>query len=293
MAVISYRELPRVFEREVGKEPLLQRRLVATLSDDTVTGNATDAIPILQGVLATTAFGVPHPDLSGWKLKKVRVEEGYEGSPWHALVVADYGTIDPNSILVPTSRAADWAFEATGQDVPALYYYAGSGNGMMRPLTNSAFDYFQGLTTREQLTRATATLNYASFPTSQMSATNSVNNAAFFGGPAHCWLVEGVDAVLTREEFGGTVYEFWRTTIKLLYRQTGWNLQLPDVGFNILAGQQKRRAMVFDEQNLEWIPSANPVGLNGSGGQTFGAPSILVRRVYPETDFSSIFPVPP
>jgi len=59
------------------------------------------------------------------------------------------------------------------------------------------------------------------------------------------------------------------------------------VGFNFIAGGEKRRAMVFDFQNGEWIASPNPVGLDGSGGQTLGAPAILTRRVNPRADFST------
>jgi hypothetical protein len=56
---------------------------------------------------------------------------------------------------------------------------------------------------------------------------------------------------------------------------------------------QKRRVMTFDFENSEWIPSPVPMGLNGSGAQTFGAPSILTRRIYREIDFSTYFGTPP
>jgi len=80
---------------------------------------------------------------------------------------------------------------------------------------------------------------------------------------------------------------YFATTATLAFRQSGHNLLIPDVGFNFIAGGEKRRAMVFDFQNGEWIASPNPVGLNGSGGQTLGAPAILTRRVNPRADFST------
>ncbi len=300
MSVQAYRELPRLFEREVGQSPTLIRRFVVTLSDDTLadtdgtgTGNPTTALTALGEVFGSTSYGLPHPEFSTYSLRKVRCEEGYEGSPYHMLVTGEYGVIDSDLVLAPASRSVQWTFQSVSQDVPALFYYSGSGNGTQYPLTNSAYDYFQGLTARENLVRASATKNYSSFPTSQMSATNSVNNATYFGGAAHCWIVEGVNTELQREEFGGTIVLFWRTTIQLLYRQTGWNLLLPDVGFNFISGGQKRRAMVFDFQNAEWVASPGPVGLDGSGNQTGGAPAILTRRIYPEADFSTLFPTPP
>jgi len=51
--------------------------------------------------------------------------------------------------------------------------------------------------------------------------------------------------------------------------------------------------MVFDFQNSEWVATANPVGLDGNGGQTLGAPAILNRRICPEKDFSSLFGTAP
>lgn len=300
MSVQSFRELPRLYEREVGQSPTLVRRFVVTLSDDTLVdttgageGNPTDTLLALGEVFGATSFGLAHPEFSSYTLKKVRCEEGYEGSPYHMLVVGEYGVIDSDLVLSPASRSVQWTFEATGQDVPALFYYSGAGNATQYPLTNSAYDYFQGLTTREQLVRARAVKNYSAFPTSQMGATNSVNNATYFGGAAHTWLVEGVNTELVREEFAGSLVTYWKTTIQLLYRQTGWDLLLPDVGFNFLSGGQKRRAMVFDFENAEWIASPGPVGLDGAGNQTLGAPAILTRRVYPEANFTSLFPVPP
>ena len=48
-----------------------------------------------------------------------------------------------------------------------------------------------------------------------------------------------------------------------------------------------------DFENGEWIPSANPVGLNGSGAQTGSYPAILERRVLPEAAFTGLFGSPP
>jgi len=81
--------------------------------------------------------------------------------------------------------------------------------------------------------------------------------------------------------------------IDLAYRQSGWLLQLPDVGWNFLSGSEKRRAMVFDFRNGEWVASPNPVALDGNGNQTSGRPEILYRRVNPFIDFAQVFGTPP
>jgi hypothetical protein len=51
--------------------------------------------------------------------------------------------------------------------------------------------------------------------------------------------------------------------------------------------------MVFDFENGEWVASANPVGLDGSGNQTFGLPALLQRRVNQVSDFTELFGEPP
>jgi hypothetical protein len=77
-----------------------------------------------------------------------------------------------------------------------------------------------------------------------------------------------------------------------MYRQTGWVLQLPDVGWNYLRDGQKRRAMVFDFENGEWVASANPVGLY-LGEQVSGQPDVLPRRVNQVANFTTLFGTPP
>ena len=84
-------------------------------------------------------------------------------------------------------------------------------------------------------------------------------------------------------------------SVELLYRQTGWNLLIPDVGFNFIANGEKRRAMVLDNQNNEWLASSDPVALDGQGGLAAAgqAPAILTRRLYRRIDFNTYFGSPP
>ena len=89
------------------------------------------------------------------------------------------------------------------------------------------------------------------------------------------------------------LYRYWAVKVEILFRQTGWPLQLPDVGFNFLSGGQKRRGMVLDFENAEWVASPGPIGLDGSGNQTLGAPEILTRRVHREVNFNAYFGAPP
>lgn len=291
MSFVSKKELPRKAVYEIGKTRELTCEFVLVLSDDSLASPVTESAVL---VAASLDIGQVHPTYGGkYKVRKLTYTEGHEGSPYHAHVLCEYGIVLDNELLAPTARASLWSFSSAPGEVPALYYYSGSGNGTKYPLTNSAYDYFPGLATQEALVTVSVTKNFASLPSTWIAAQNFVNDSTYLGCPSHSIKVEKVDVAVEREEFGGVVQAFWKATAELRYRQSGHNYQLPDVGFNFLDGGEKHRCMVFDFQNDEWIPSPNPVGLDGSGAQTGGAPSILNRRVNPETDFESLFGTPP
>lgn len=293
--VASAKELGRTFEREVTRPAIAKRRWVCVLTDAALDGGG----PAFQDILTATtggSFGASHPDaaLAGWKLRKVNHTEVYEGDPYKIEVVAEYSTVRDEELVAPTSRPTLFDnFETQPLEVPALFYYDGSGNGTTRPLTNSAYDYFPGLTTQESLVRFQIKRNFPSFPDAWLQATNFVNNGTYFGCSQHTLLVAGVSVNYAYEEFAGVMHKYWAAVANIIYRESTHKLQLPDIGWNFLVGNEKRRAMVFDFQNGEWIASPNPVGLDGSGGQTLGAPEILDRRVNPEISFMSLFGSPP
>lgn len=291
MAVVSWRELPRTVERRFGERFVAERQFV--LTHDGTPPDGDDAL----SEVGIASFGTAHPDYALIGVTGVSLEENYEDSQYHTLLSVEYGgdvADDPDAFVAPTLRPAKWTFTTQGTTVPALYYYQGSGNGTQRPLTNSAFDYFEGLTTDEAQCKVVIRENRATFPNAlAIALTNTINSSPWIDGATHCWKCQGINGELKFEIFGETRYRYWEVTVELLFRQTGWPLQLPDVGFNYLSGGQKRRAMVFDFENAEWVASPGPVGLDGSGNQTGGAPAILTRRVHREVNFNSYFASPP
>jgi hypothetical protein len=297
MGVASYHELARTFENELGGQPKAVRTWAVTLTDDTLQNNPTTHGTVITE-LGLDNYGTAHPDIANAYvgLRKATVTERYSDSPYHMLVVAEYGVISANELLAPTSRTAEWSFESKPSQVAALYYWDGTTR---RALTNSAFDYYEGLTTEELIVIAKVTKNYSDFdaangPQDLINATNKLNSGLYLGCPVHTWKVAGVSTEYVTEIYNNVAHQYWRTTSELQFRQSTWNLFLPDVGWNFIAGGQKRRAMVFDFENGEWVASANPVGLNGSGGINFTAtPFINERRVCEEVNFSPLFGTPP
>jgi hypothetical protein len=302
MAIVSSKELARTYEREVGKPAIVKRRFVVVLSDDTLTTTRPDETEIIAAALGVPVvdgfvqlFGLSYPSLPAWKSRKVYINEGFEGSPYHVEVAVEYGVVLPNELLSPVDRAVVWNFEASAGDYPALFHYgeSGAGNGTKNPLTNSAYDYFPGLMTQESLVRATVQKNFAALPSSWFAVNNFVNSDTYLGCGPGTLRVAGITANRVTEVYGASEVSYWSATATIVFRQSGHQLQLPDVGWNFLDGGQKRRAMVFDFNNSEWIASPNPVGLNGSGAQTGGQPAILQRRVNPEAAFLAVFGTAP
>lgn len=289
MSIVSTKELARTFEIEVGKPAIVKRQWVCVLSDDTLTTTRPTEVEIVQATLGVSGgifAGVAHPTLGGWKSRKISINEGFESSPYHIEVVVEYGVVLANELLSPVDRAPVWNVEASSGDYPALFYYDGADRV---PLTNSANDYFPGLMTQESIVRATVQKNFAAFPTSWYTANNHVNSDGYLGAPAGALRVGGISTNYVTEVFYTSEVSYWSSTATILYRESGHALQLPDIGWNFISGGQKRRAMVFDFENSEWVASPTPVGLNGEGAQTGGAPAILTRRVNPQTSFSALF----
>lgn len=300
MAVASSNELARTYETEIGGAPKAVRTWAVTLTNNTLANSPTTHAAVISH-LGLDNYGAAHPEFDGLSssiflgMRKFTLTERFQDSPYHIQVVAEYGPVSSNELLAPTSRTSEWTFESQPSEVPALYYWDGSTR---KPLVNSANDFYEGLTTLEQMVRATVRKNYADFdaangPLAILGATNKVNASTYLGTPAHTWKCAGVNTSYITEIHNGTVYQYWQTTSELQFRQSTWNLFLPDVGWNFLDGGQKRRAMVFDFQNGEWVASPNPVALDGSGGQSSGLPFIHERRVLETANFTTLFGVPP
>ena len=287
MAIISYREvIPRTASHKFGESPTAERKYIVTVDEPTPTQNIINAV----GILHASA----HPEFSYLKCLNIQVTET---DRHHAEITYSYELpkqeeLDPN----PLARPDVWSFSTGGSQVPALVYYDGSGNSNKKPLQNTAKDFFEGLTTLEAEVRASISGNRATFPLANAAAvTNSVNSSSYLGGAAHTWLCAGISGQQATEVVNDVELRYWQITVELVYRASGHDLLLPNVGWNYLEGGEKKRVWVKDPESGEKVASGSPRALTTAGGlkDDDQEPDILTRRVYPEADFSNYFGTPP
>lgn len=291
MAVIGFREvLPRTASHKFGEAPTAELKFVATVDAPTPTQTVVGAIGIFHGAV--------HPEFLYLRCNELSVTEP---DRHHVEVTYKYELPkqedqDPN----PLARPDVWSFSTGGSQVPALSYYHGTGNDDIRPLQNTAKEYVEGLTTLEAEVRASIAGNRATFPLADAAAvTNCVNASAYLGGAPYTWQCAGISGQQATEVVNDVELRYWQITVELVYRRSGWNLLIPNVGWNYLEGGEIKRAWVRDPETGEKIASGTPRALNAAGGlKAEGqAPDILGDgsglRVHPAVDFSTYFGTPP
>lgn len=290
MAVLSYREvLPRTAQHRFGESPTADIKYVATLDQPTATQTVVNTIGIFHGA--------PHPELSYLRCLNIAVNETdkYHIELTYSFEVPKQENLDPN----PLARPDVWSFATGGAQVPALTYFEGNGNNNIKPLQNSAKEYFEGLTALEAEVRATISSNRANFPLAVAAAvTNCVNSQPFLGGPKYSWQCAGITGQPAVEVVNDVEIRYWQITSEVVYRRSGWNLLVPDVGWNYLENGQLKRAWVRDPDSGEKVPSGSPRALQPNGDlKPEGQPPTIMGngeglRVFPAVDFSQYFGTP-
>jgi hypothetical protein len=287
MAVLAWREvLPRTFSHRFGESPTAETKVIATVDEPTATQSVINAVGV--------AHGDPHPEYAFLRMLDASLAEldRHHVEITYRYELPRQENLDPN----PLARPDVWSFSTGGAQVPALTYYTGSGNSDLRTLVNTANDFFEGVTALESEVRASISGNRSTFPlATAANVTNCINASTYLGGAAHTWQCAGISGQQASEVVNGVEIRYWQVTAELVYRRSGWDLQLPNVGWNYIIGGKRRRAYVIDWDNAEFLPSATPRPLTESGNIKAGDeyPDILVRRVYPEVDFSTYFGTPP
>ena len=286
----------RGVEQKFGEPPRHTRKFRAV--QEIIPGLTTTRSDVTKYINASV--NSPHPEFPGCVLTEYSSQETVEDTERSKQFITEISTVysippqeQDTPDQHPLTRPDTWSFQTQGASISALYYFDGND---LKPLTNSAGDYIKGLQGDEAQTKVVIKGNRAVFPSAIATAlTNCVNDTAWLGGGQDQWKCQGISGQLKYESVNEILVRYWEVSVELLYRQTGWNLLIPDVGFNFIAGGQKRRAMVFDPENNQWIASADPVALDGAGGQKAAgqAPEILTRRLYRRINFNTYFGSPP
>lgn len=286
MAVIAVREATgRSLTHQFGESPTAERRFILTLdSPDTPTQQIINA----GGVLHLS----PHPEYTYLSCTNATITEN-SPTPYHAEVVYSYSVPEqserqPN----PLARPDVWSFSTSGAAIPAFYYFDGD---TPKVLVNSAGDFFEGAMSDESEVRATIQSNRPEFPLGLASqVTNCVNSDGYLDAPQYHWKCAGISAAQATEVVNEVEVRYWQITAELIFRQTGWELQLPNVGYNVIEAGKKIRGYVLDpDDKTTRIPCANPIALNSDGTIKSGAPDILKRRVHRAVPFAPLFGSPP
>jgi hypothetical protein len=294
MAVLSYREvLPRTLSHKFGEAPTAELKYVCTLDGATNTQDIINTVGIFHGAA--------HPEFSYLLCLNVAVSET---DAFHAEVT--YSFESPQEGIQefqtsPLSRADIWSFSTSGISVPCFRYYNGSGNGDIKPLINSAGDIIEGAQSIEGELKLSIAGNRATFPIANaVAVTGALNSDSFLGAAAYQWMCHGISGQPAVEVVNGQEVNFWQVTAELSFKASGYQLYLPNVGWNYVSGSSKKRCYVFEEGGTDKIASASVMALNDDGSIRFntdftgsGAPTILSRRVNPAVAFATYFGTPP
>jgi hypothetical protein len=283
MSVIAVREvLPRTLTHEIEKDPRATIKYSLTVDAPVTHREALNSVGI--------SHGSPHPDLPDIVCTEISIDEP---DPYHVDITYTFDE-NPQPELEdeepPDIEGLKWTFSVGGAEIPTLSYYEGAGNANVKELVNAAGDFFEGITIRECEIRASVEFPTQSFALGTASQfVNHVNSQPFLGGGPGQWLCTGITAN-SEPAPTGLVY---RTSVEFVYRASGWNLILPDAGFNFIDpedGQYKRARVFFDDgQEYRLVPSAGPVALEADGSMRSTGVRLLSRRVYPEADFRELF----
>lgn len=285
MSVLSFREVVgRTLSHRFGEPPTAERKFVLTLDNTAPTvAEAANAVGIFHGS--------PHPEYPFMTMVDAQMTEG-SPSPFHAEITYRYELLEPDERDPnPLARPDVWSFTTSGTSVPALFYYDGTTK---KPLVNSAGDAFEGVTTDEAECRASISGNRPVFPlATAVAVTGAINSDTYLGASAYSWKCVGISGQQQSEMVDDVEVNYWAISIELAYRQAGWTLQLPDVGFNFLDGNQRKRCYVLNDDG-EKVDSVTPMPLqtDGSMKNPDDPPDIIERRVNPEVSFSSYFGTP-
>jgi len=266
--------------------------------------------PSLPLIAAATgiAWRDVHPDDANAYLVDSNTRQEGE-SPFHYRVTYTYRFLD-ESDKIPWLRPSVFSFSGTLASAPAFWHYPTENNNTQKAIiVNTAGDPLSGLDRDEGEFNVTIQFNQRppfNFQRAQMYV-GAINRDTWSGGEPKAWKCMSITANRKFEVIPADTPDdppvkvfYWETSITLGYRNTGWDIQTWDVGFNEIEGGTwnpqlrvrvgGRREKIKAGSEAVSEPAALSQGIAKPPGQP---PDLVTFRVYPELPFTGVFePIP-
>jgi hypothetical protein len=227
-----------------------------------------------------------HPENGNALLIESNVQQDGD-SPFHYRVTFTYKSAE-DLFDVPWDRPPQFSFNGGLASAPAFWYYPNTGNNTTKKIiVNTAGDPLGGLDRDEGEFTVSISLNKEPpFDYAKAQAyVGAINSDTYSGGAPKTWKCMSITGNRKIEEVAGEKYLYWECNATLAYRNTGWDLQTWDVGFNQIVDKKRVKIMAGSE------PVSEPAALSNGVAKSPGSPpDLLTFRIYPMRPFSGTFP---
>ncbi len=269
-------------QTQYGDVPVYTRIFLVTVDDPNTDLQAISEEP---GI----AWLDEHPEDENALLVDSNIQQDGD-SPFHYKLTFTYKSAE-DLAEDPIDRPPQFSFSGTLASAPAFWYFPNNNdNTTKRIIVNTAGDPIGGLDRDEGEFTVSITINKA--PPFDYAAAQSyvgaINSDTWSGGGPKTWKCMSITGNRKIEDVNGTKYLYWETTATLAYRNTGWDLQTWDVGFNQIVGGARRKITAGSE------PVSEPAALSNGVAKTPGQPpDMLMFRIYRMLPFTGTFPLLP
>lgn len=216
-------------------------------------------------------------------------------SAFHYKVTYQYRYLD-ESEKIPWLRPPQFSFSGSLASVPCFWHYPNVGDNVTKQIiVNTAKDPLSGLDKDEGEFSVTVSYNQKppfNYQKAQLYV-GAINSDVWSGGQPKTWKCQTISANRKIETIPGenpntdppVRVVFYETQMTFAYRNTGWDLQTWNIGFNEIKGGKRVKIYAGSE------PVSEPAALNLNGTQkTPGLPpDMLTFRIYRTLPFVGTF----
>lgn len=232
-------------------------------------------------------------DANAYLVESSTQQEG--DSAFHYKVTYQYKYLD-ESEKIPWQRPPQFSFSGSLASAPCFWHYPNAGdNETKQIIVNTAKDPLSGLDRDEGEFNVTISYNQKP-PFDYVKAqlyVGAINSDTWSGGLPKTWKCQSITANRKIETIPGVNPStdppvrvvYYETSVSIAYRNTGWDLQTWNVGFNEIKGGKRVKILAGSE------PVSEPAALNSNGTQkTPGLPpDMLTFRIYRALPFVGTF----